>query len=153
MLLVALLSVAGAGWAVRSANNEMITEALGRSLDRAEGELAAVGLRMRGHAAGLSVRPDLVRAVGAADAAAARDILVAAFTALRSADPAVAVVEATDAGGRVLIRGHNPARGGRQVPRAGRRRRPRRPAGRRQRGLPHQWRDRDRGRAAAARRG
>ncbi|MBP0465100.1 HAMP domain-containing protein [Roseomonas sp. PWR1] len=112
MLLVAVLSVGGAGWAVRTSNVEMMDEALTRSLDRAEAELAAVGLRMRGHAAGLAARPDVVRAVGAADSAAARDILVAAFEALRAADPAVAVIEATDAAGRVLIRGHNPGRAG-----------------------------------------
>jgi methyl-accepting chemotaxis protein len=67
---------------------------------------------MQGHATSLAVRPDLAAAVTAGDAGALRAIAVAALTALREVDPVVRVVEVTDATGRVLIRGHNPAQSG-----------------------------------------
>ena len=112
MLLVAMMSLLGAGWAVRSSNQEMIAEGLDHALTRAEGDLSKVSARMRGYATALAARPDLAEAVGEGDLAGLRDILLPAFATIRAAYSAVAVMEVTDAAGRVLLRGHNPARAG-----------------------------------------
>jgi methyl-accepting chemotaxis protein len=112
MLGAITFSVIGAGWTVRDLLHRAAGEDLERGIALAESDLGEIEVRMRGHATGLVQRPDLVAAITAADGAALRAILVPAIAALREADAAVSVVEATDAAGRILMRGHNPGRAG-----------------------------------------
>jgi methyl-accepting chemotaxis protein len=68
--------------------------------------------RMLQYATLLASRPDIAAAAQARDMSALRAALVPSFAALRAVDPAVEVLEVTDAAGRVLLRGHNPGRAG-----------------------------------------
>ena len=111
-LSVAVIAAGGAAWAVRSSHDEQVAQALSRAADRAERELAGTAQRMHGHAAGLAARPELAAAVGAGDAARLREMLVPVFGAIRATDPGLAVLEVTDAAGRVVLRAHNPGRAG-----------------------------------------
>ncbi len=107
-----LLAAVGAGFAVREANRAEAEARTLRAVELAESEIASTARRMQALAAGMAARGDLVAAMAAGDAARLREILVPAFQAIRAADPAVGVVEATDAAGRIMLRGHNPGRAG-----------------------------------------
>jgi methyl-accepting chemotaxis protein len=74
--------------------------------------LKEVGTRMAGYASILARRPDLVASVKNADPGTLEALFVREFKALKAADPTVTAVEATDARGVVIIRGHNPAKKG-----------------------------------------
>jgi methyl-accepting chemotaxis protein len=74
--------------------------------------LKEVGGRMAGYASILARNPDVVATVKNGDKAALEAVFVREFKALNAADPTVATMEATDASGVVIIRGHNPAKKG-----------------------------------------
>jgi methyl-accepting chemotaxis protein len=74
--------------------------------------LKEVGTRMAGYASILARHPDLVASVKNADPVTLEAVFVREFKALKAADPTVATMEATDARGVVIIRGHNPKKKG-----------------------------------------
>ncbi|HXW27752.1 MAG TPA: methyl-accepting chemotaxis protein [Xanthobacteraceae bacterium] len=74
--------------------------------------LKEVGTRMAGYANILARHPDLVATVKSGDPATLEAVFVREFKALKAADPTVASMEATDARGVVIIRGHNPTKKG-----------------------------------------
>ncbi len=112
MMAVAALAVVAAGWSIRDFQADSSATAVDRALDRVELDIGRTALRTHGYAQALAQRPDLVEAVAARNDAALRAILSPAFEGLRAVDPTISVMEATDASGRVLLRGHNPARAG-----------------------------------------
>ena len=86
--------------------------ALGAATQRAEAALAAAQQRMFVYATTQTQQAQLRQWVARGDAANVRTRLVPTFRLLREGDPAVAVLEATDRAGRVLMRGHNPGLSG-----------------------------------------
>jgi methyl-accepting chemotaxis protein len=74
--------------------------------------LKEVGARMTGYASILAKHPGLVATVKNGDPATLETVFVREFKALKAADPTVATMEATDARGVVIIRGHNPTKKG-----------------------------------------
>jgi methyl-accepting chemotaxis protein len=83
-----------------------------RAVEEALETLKEVRMRMAGYASILARHPDLVAIVKSKDPAMLEAFFVREFKALKAADPTVATVEATDAHGVVIIRGHNPAKKG-----------------------------------------
>ena len=83
-----------------------------RAVEEALETLREVRTRMAGYASILARHPDLVATVKSKDPAMLEALFVREFKALKAADPTVATMEATDASGVVIIRGHNPAKKG-----------------------------------------
>ena len=83
-----------------------------RAVEEALETLKEVRTRMAGYASILARDPDLVAVVKSKDPAMLEAFFVREFKALKAADPTVATMEATDASGVVIIRGHNPAKKG-----------------------------------------
>jgi methyl-accepting chemotaxis protein len=108
---VLLLAVAEA-WLSHTTEQRRSAESLAAGADRAARQVVETSKRMQGHAAMLAARPDLQAALASGDASALRALLLPGFATLRAVDNEVAVLEATDAAGRVLLRGHNPAQAG-----------------------------------------
>jgi methyl-accepting chemotaxis protein len=111
-LAVALLA-AGAGvyslWQLRETRMQA---ALDAASFRAENMLTEGQVRMGTYAVALAQQAALVNAVAGGDMAALRGMLLPAMEQLRASDPRISVLEVTDAGGRILLRGHNPAQSG-----------------------------------------
>jgi methyl-accepting chemotaxis protein len=74
--------------------------------------LKEVGARMAGYASILARHPDVVATVKNADPGTLEAVFIREFKTLKAADPTVASIEATDAKGVVIIRGHNPKKKG-----------------------------------------
>lgn len=74
--------------------------------------LKEIGSRMSTYTDILSTHPDISGAVLRNDPAELEKVFVREFKTLNSSDPAVASMEATDAKGIVIMRGHNPAKKG-----------------------------------------
>ncbi len=83
-----------------------------RALGLASTALEEIGARMAGHAALLAANPDVSGAISKGEKAELERIFVKMFNDLRAVDPSVSVLEASDKSGKILIRGHNPARAG-----------------------------------------
>jgi methyl-accepting chemotaxis protein len=83
-----------------------------RAVEEALETLKEVRTRMAGYASILARDPDLVATVKSKDPAMLEAFFRREFNALKAADPTVATMEATDASGVVIIRGHNPAKKG-----------------------------------------
>jgi methyl-accepting chemotaxis protein len=83
-----------------------------RAVEEALETLKEVRTRMAGYANILARNPDLAATVKRRDPAMLEAFFVREFKALKAADPTVATLEATDASGVVIIRGHNPAKKG-----------------------------------------
>ncbi|MCQ4160905.1 methyl-accepting chemotaxis protein [Roseomonas sp. GC11] len=110
LLAGVVLSALGAELAGRHARAPLEEHAAEAAAAQARLEVEAMQTRMAGYASALALRPDLLAALP--DAARLRAPLLEAFQALRAADPTIAVLEVTDARGRVLLRAHNPAQAG-----------------------------------------
>src|SRR4051794_35076994 len=93
--MVTTLLAAGSGlWTIAAIEHDRQAAELaaaGRRLDQA---LAEIGARMQAYAASQVTRPDIVAALGAGDSAAATRLLAETFTAIRTADPSISVLEA-----------------------------------------------------------
>ncbi|WP_205082858.1 methyl-accepting chemotaxis protein [Paracraurococcus ruber] len=110
--MAALLAGGGGLWSLRSLEAERLRtefQAAGERLDRA---LEEAGQRMQTIAASTAIRIALIDAVERRSADDAVPLVVESFTVLKRADPSLEVLEVTDAGGRVIARGHNPAQRG-----------------------------------------
>ncbi|MXP62307.1 methyl-accepting chemotaxis protein [Roseomonas sp. M0104] len=106
------LTAFGADWAGRTGRAPLEQQAAEQAAEQARLAVEAMETRMAGYAAALSLRPDLVATIvkgGPATTDALRPLAVEALAVLRTADPTVALLEISDARGRILIRGHNPA--------------------------------------------
>ncbi|NGM18930.1 HAMP domain-containing protein [Roseomonas stagni] len=111
--LAAVLMVAGyQAWSDMTERTREAAEQLDRSVARIENELADTTRRVLGHAVNLSLRPDLAAVLQAGDHAASRAMLMEVYEALHAVDPAVRVVEATDARAKTLFRSYDPPRWG-----------------------------------------
>ena len=84
------------------------TSEFSRDIARALQTLKDVRTRMDAYASILARHPDIIAAIERGEPAALEDLFVREFKALKAADATVASVEATDATGIVVIRGHNP---------------------------------------------
>lgn len=105
-----LAGFVSAGVMDRAQANSM-SEALNRAASAAEVEVSGQLTMFHGYASALASRPTLLAGL-ATDGAALRVEAAAALGAMRAADARVRVVEVTDAQGRVVARGHNPAQFG-----------------------------------------
>ena len=114
-----LLAIVPAAVAVLLGAGVSLWTAAGTELERQQADLAAaasrtervlrdVEQRMHAYAASMAPRPNIIQALANADPQATQRLLLETFTAIRTADPTVAVLEATDASGRILARAHNP---------------------------------------------
>ena len=79
-----------------------------RAITQALETLKSVRTRMDAYASILARHPDVIAAIERGEPAALEDLFVREFKALNAADATVASLEATDAKGIVVIRGHNP---------------------------------------------
>lgn len=107
----ALAALAGVV-ALRLSASDLLQAEFAAARERLETALGDTGGRMQAHVAGVLARPDLAAAVGGGDAGRIADLMGSSYAALRAADPALSVLEATDARGRIVHRAHNPARRG-----------------------------------------
>ena len=112
LVCAVVLTTLGGSWATREAQAPLQVAAAKAAAGQAEAEIQAIERRMGGYAAVLAARPDFAAALVAGDQGRLRGILTEAFKQLREADATVYVIEATDAAGRVAMRGHNPERAG-----------------------------------------
>jgi methyl-accepting chemotaxis protein len=112
LLCAVVLTVAGADWAIRHAQTPLEAASARAAAGQAEAELQAMQQRMGGYLVALATRPDLATALASGDRGQLRQILTTALAQLREIDPTIDVLEATDAVGRVAMRGHNPERAG-----------------------------------------
>jgi methyl-accepting chemotaxis protein len=87
-------------------------EDISRALSHASDTLEEIGARMMNHAALLALNPRIEGALASGDRGGLEKTLVETFNELRRIDPAVDVLEVTDRSGKVLMRGHDPARSG-----------------------------------------
>ncbi|WP_406856258.1 methyl-accepting chemotaxis protein [Alsobacter sp. KACC 23698] len=76
--------------------------------DRAVLALDELGSRVLSHATSLAINPDVIAAIRSKDPDLLRATMVRIFEDIRRFDPNVWTLEATDAQGVVLMRGHNP---------------------------------------------
>jgi methyl-accepting chemotaxis protein len=81
-----------------------------RAVREALGALQEVRARMAAYSSLLARHPDVAAAVDSNDPAVLEAVFVREFKALNASDPTVASMEATDAKGVILIRGHNPSK-------------------------------------------
>lgn len=111
-LLTAALAAAGGFAALDTLKERRIAAEMDAAGLRVDAELRAAEIRMQALAESFALRRDLAEAAAAGDAPAVQRELTAAFARLRESDSTLAVLEATDAQGRVLARGHQPGRSG-----------------------------------------
>jgi len=111
-LFAILLAAAAAVYSSQKLQELTLAEALSGALTRTDWALRDTETRMHAMAAGLAQRPDLAAAVAGGDRAAAAAILDQAFRELGGIDNRLAVLEVTDAAGKVLHRAHNPGQAG-----------------------------------------
>lgn len=107
-----LLAVVAAGAMMGSFSKEQATASTVAAAARAEALLADLQRRMGAHAAGVAVRAQVQQHTAAGERTALGAALGASYAALREGDPALAVLEVTDARGKVVFRAHNPAQHG-----------------------------------------
>jgi methyl-accepting chemotaxis protein len=93
------------------AQADSMSDALNRAASAAEVEVSGQLTMFHGYASALASRPTLLAGL-ANDGTALRAEAAAALAAMRAADRRVRVVEVTDAQGKVVARGHNPAQFG-----------------------------------------
>jgi methyl-accepting chemotaxis protein len=110
--VAALLLTFASTWVSDSLKEERSEAVLVAGADRAAREIDEAARRLQALATAVAQRPDLGAALQAGDQAATSAIAAGAFRALRAVDGTVAVVEVTDAAGRVAARGHNPGQSG-----------------------------------------
>ncbi|WP_245762008.1 methyl-accepting chemotaxis protein [Falsiroseomonas stagni] len=111
--LVAVLLIAASSYSALLAVKQDRQQAeLAAASQRLSSALADISRQMHGYAGSLASRPTVVQALALGDAPAAQRLMAETFAAIRAADPTVEVIEATDARGRVLARGHRPERFG-----------------------------------------
>jgi HAMP domain-containing protein len=85
---------------------------MSRALAHAAETLDEIGNRMTNHAAILALNPRIEETLTRGDRTGLEKTLAETFTELRRIDPAVNVLEVTDKVGKVMMRGHDPARNG-----------------------------------------
>ncbi|WP_270937581.1 methyl-accepting chemotaxis protein [Falsiroseomonas oryzae] len=111
-VLAVLLVSAAAIWVGRDLKAERAEAVLGAGADRAAANIGGSADRLQAMVTGVALQEEVRTALAGGDAAALRGLGVPLFQALRAVDPTVAVLEFTDARGRVLLRGHNPGQAG-----------------------------------------
>jgi methyl-accepting chemotaxis protein len=112
MLAVAVLASAGGVYSLWHLRETRMQAALDAAAFRAENMLSEGQVRMGTYAVALAQQAALVQAVAAGDMAFLRSRVLRTMEELRASDPRISVLEVTDARGRVLLRGHNPAQAG-----------------------------------------
>jgi methyl-accepting chemotaxis protein len=113
LFVAGLATAGGLSYVAMSAVAEQSHEnETSRAVNEGLETLKEVGTRMTGYASILARHPDLVTTVKSGDPARLEAVFVREFKALKAADPTVATMEATDARGVVIIRGHNPTKKG-----------------------------------------
>jgi len=111
-LAAALLAGAGGLWSMRATQQDRLAAeyaSAGQRLNRAFQEIID---RMRIYSAMVGERPNVGNALAKADTALIERLLNESFHAIRTADPTLIVMEATDATGRIVHRAHNPGQKG-----------------------------------------
>jgi methyl-accepting chemotaxis protein len=112
MLAVAVLASAAGVYSITQLRNARMQAALDAAVFRTENMLREGEVRMGTYAVALAQQAALVEAIASGDIALIRSRLLPAMEQLRASDPRVSVLEVTDARGRILLRGHNPAQAG-----------------------------------------
>jgi methyl-accepting chemotaxis protein len=85
---------------------------MSRALAHAAETLDEIGSRMSNHAAMLALNPRIEETLTRGDRTGLEKTFAETFTEMRRIDPAVNVLEVTDKVGKVMMRGHDPARNG-----------------------------------------
>jgi methyl-accepting chemotaxis protein len=114
VLFAAGLAIAGglSFLAMSAVTEDSHAERLSRAIQEGLSTLKDVRIRMGTYADMLSRHPDVVAAVKSNDPAVLQQVLVREFTNLHASDATVASLEATDAKGVIVMRGHNPGKKG-----------------------------------------
>ncbi|MDO9709768.1 methyl-accepting chemotaxis protein [Paracraurococcus lichenis] len=111
--LIAVMLASAAGIvSSRGMRDGTLAEALAGAVLRADWALRDAEARMHATAAALAGRPDLAASLAEGPPDALRSVMAEAFRTQRGIDSRLAVLEATDAAGRVLFRAHNPGAAG-----------------------------------------
>ncbi|MCX7371856.1 MAG: methyl-accepting chemotaxis protein [Alphaproteobacteria bacterium] len=108
----AMLATMAGLYSLRDLRDDRMQAALDAAAFRAENMLNEGQVRMGTYAVALAQQAALVNAIASGDAALIRHRILNSMEMLRANDPSVSVLEVTDAQGRVLLRGHNPAQAG-----------------------------------------
>ncbi len=111
-MAVAVMSVLTSGFSIQQLRDERLQSYLNSAAHRTEAIINEGTVRMESFATELSQRPPIIAALVSGDAARLRETAPNLFNQLRQSDSRVAVFEMTDAQGRILARGHNPAQSG-----------------------------------------
>jgi len=98
--------------AMNAVSEQSHSERTSRAVNEGLETLKGVRARMAVYSELLARHPDIVAAVKSSDPAVLEAVFVREFKALHAADPTVATIEATDAKGDIIMRGHNPAKKG-----------------------------------------
>jgi len=108
----AILATLAGLYSLRDLREDRMQASLAAASERSENMLHEGIVRMQTLAVALAQSPRLIDAVVRGDTAALREAVPPAFAELQRSDPRVAVLELTDAQGRILLHGHNPAQPG-----------------------------------------
>ncbi len=108
----AVLATLAGLYSLRDLRDDRMQATLAAASERAENMLREGMVRMQTPAIALAQSPSMIDAVVRGDTTALRETVPHIFAELRRSDPRVSVLELTDAQGRVLLRGHNPAQAG-----------------------------------------
>ena len=111
-LAVGILATAAGVFSLWQLRETRMHVAMDAAAARAQNELTDGQNRMGTYAVALSQEAAVVNAVATGDVAMLRSRLVPAMQQMRASDPRIAVMEVTDARGRILVRGHNPNQSG-----------------------------------------